>query len=173
MADAAEAAEMSRATAYRYFATQHELLTAVMGTDVAGIVAAVDDAAPDPRTRLEALVDADYDMRRANETQLRTWLRISIEQHRQDGRDEAHIPRGGRIRGIEQALDGLQEQLGHEMFRRLSVALSLLIGTESFLVLKDVWGLERDDAKDVIRWAALTLLDSVTGAEPSGSCRPG
>jgi AcrR family transcriptional regulator len=165
VADAAEAADMSRATAYRYFATQHELLTAVMGTDVAGIVAAVHVAAPDPRARLEALVDADYDTRRANETQLRTWLRISIEQHRQGGRDEERIPRGGRIQGIEQALGGLQEQVGGEMLRRLSVALSLLIGTESFLILKDVWELEGDDAKAVIRWAALALLDSATEAE--------
>jgi AcrR family transcriptional regulator len=169
--DAAEAADVSRATAYRYFPTQQALLGAVMSTDVEGVLASVDHAPADPRARVNALVGADYDMRRANETQLRTWLRLSIEQHRDGHADEAPIPRGGRIRGIEQALHGLPEQLDDETRRRLSVSLSLLIGTESFLVLKDVWGLEGDDAKEIVRWACRALIDSAT--DPQGSPNEG
>ena len=138
-----------------------------MTTDMDSVLLSLDNAPVSPRLRMDALVEADYEMRRANETQLRTWLRLSIEQHREGYADGPVIPRGGRIRVIEQALDGLQEQMDDETRRRLSVSLSLVIGTESFLVLKDVWGLEGDDAKDIIRWACRALIDSATESQGS------
>ncbi|MGI8706753.1 MAG: TetR/AcrR family transcriptional regulator [Actinomycetota bacterium] len=167
--EVADAADVSRATAYRYFPSQQALLSAVMTTDMDSVLLSLDNAPVDPRLRMDALVEADYEMRQADETQLRTWLRLSIEQHREGYADGPVIPRGGRIRAIEQTLDGLQEQMNDETRRRLSVSLSLVIGTESFLVLKDVWGLEGDDAKDIIRWACRALIDSAT--EPQGSHR--
>ena len=37
-------------------------------------------------------------------------------------------------------------------------ALSLIFGTEAFVVLKDIWGLDGDDARDVALWSAHALV---------------
>ncbi|HET7483433.1 MAG TPA: TetR/AcrR family transcriptional regulator, partial [Actinomycetota bacterium] len=57
IATAAELADISRATAYRYFPTQLDLLRAVMEVDVEGLLAAIDVAGDDARERVHALVD--------------------------------------------------------------------------------------------------------------------
>lgn len=154
----AEAADISRATAYRYFPTQADLLRSVMEIDVQTVLESIDEAGDDLGRRLDALLEADYEMRRRNETQLRAWVRVSIEQRAGSGRPRTDpIPRGGRITAIERALR--PAELSRERSRQLGVALSLLVGTESFLVLKDLWGLEGEEAKDIIRWAAHALLN--------------
>lgn len=159
VAGVADAADISRATAYRYFHTQVDLLRSVMEMDAREVFDSIDEAGEDLGQRLDALLEADYEMRRRNETQLRAWVRLSIEQRAGSGRDPADpIPRGGRISAIESALQPLSGELSPDRSRRLTVALSLLVGTESFLVLKDLWGLEGDEAKVIIRWAARALL---------------
>ena len=42
--------------------------------------------------------------------------------------------------------------------RRLKAALALSVGMDSFIVLQDVCWLKDDEAQDVLRWAACTLL---------------
>lgn len=159
VAAAAEAADISRATAYRYFPTQANLLRAVMELDVQAVLDSIDAVGDDLGRRLNALLEADYEMRRKNETQLRAWVQLSAAQHAQiGGRRTDPIPRGGRITAIEKAMQPLPSDLSRDRARRLRVALSLLVGTESFLVLKDLWQLEGDEAKGIIRWAARALL---------------
>jgi hypothetical protein len=45
-------------------------------------------------------------------------------------------------------------------FRRLVAALSLCMGIEAFLVLRDVCALESSQTKEVLHWAGRTLLRS-------------
>lgn len=160
VATVAEAADISRATAYRYFPTQADLLRAVMELDVQAVLDSIDEVGDDLGRRLDALLGGDYEMRRRNETQLRAWVQLSIAQRAQsEARSTDPIPRGGRITAIEKAMQPLPPDLSRDRARRLRVALSLLVGTESFLVLKDLWRLEGDEAKDTIRWAAHALLN--------------
>ncbi len=155
VATAAEAAGVSRATAYRYFPTQVDLLRFVMDTDVEALLDTIEQAET-VEDRVSALVEADHEMRRTNEAQQRAWVRISVEQR---GRAEhSPIPRGGRIRAIDAALEPIAERMPSHDLHRLKVGLSLLIGAESFLVLKDLWGLEGEEAKQVIRWATEALV---------------
>ena len=41
---------------------------------------------------------------------------------------------------------------------RLTQALSLVFGTEAFVVLKDIWGLDRDSAEEVALWTCHALI---------------
>lgn len=159
--EAAEAALVSRATAYRYFSSQTELMRGLMDEQMEEVHTTVESLPDDPAARMEALVRADYRMRQENEAQLRTWLRLSVEQRgnatKADG--EEPVPRGWRIPAIDEALAPLREELTAERFRRLEVAVSTLVGTEAFLVLKDLWALEGAEAEEVLVWASRALLE--------------
>ena len=54
-------------------------------------------------------------------------------------------------------------------FDRLRQALSLVFGTEAFVVLKDIWGLDGEQARDVALWSAHALVQAaVAEAETAG-----
>jgi hypothetical protein len=42
--------------------------------------------------------------------------------------------------------------------RRLKAALALTLGMDSVVVMKDVCGLDDEEALDVLRWAAIAIL---------------
>jgi AcrR family transcriptional regulator len=160
VAEAAEAADVSRATAYRYFTTQSQLLQAVLDDRLA----ALSDEALDAitvRDPLELLLGQGLPALRANEAQLRAALRLSLQQwerHADGEADVDRIIRGGRIPLVAKALEPLASRISEVDHRRLAVALTLLFGIEAWVVLKDVWGLDDDAAEDVVTWAARALL---------------
>ena len=164
VAEAAVEAGVSRATAYRYFPTQQALLVEL--TDVTPSVASVEKLlaslqTQDVEERLLFLLDRfgplllahEDEMRRALWVYLDTWLR-----NRRNGSDDLPAVREGRrMRWLDTALEPLQD-LPDENRRRLRAALALTIGIDSIVVMKDVCGLDDDEALAVIRWAAIALL---------------
>lgn len=163
VADAADAADVSRATAYRYFPTQEHLLHEVAldsaSRDTDQVVAAL-PAGGTADQRLDAVVEAVYRLVAGNELAFRTLLRLSMEQ-KAAGADQAKegFRRGGRRIGwLQTALAPIHEQLGDERFERLISALSLCTGIETLIVLRDVCGLDESEAEMVTRWAAQALL---------------
>ena len=52
----------------------------------------------------------------------------------------------------------LKRRLGRQAFDRVTQSLSLIFGTEAFVVLKDIWGLEGGEARRVAIWAAHALV---------------
>lgn len=158
MTEIAEAALVSRSTAYRYFPDLTALLREVIELDYSSAVERVESAPDDdPHARIDALVEGDYENRRANRAVCRAIVRLSMEERE---RGERSVPRGRRLELIEEALRPVRERLGPDVHRRLSLALSLVVGTEALLVLEDVLGLEECEADDVAQWTAGTLLDA-------------
>lgn len=155
--DAAEEASVSRATGYRYFASQNDLLTALMDEQMAAVREAVATLPDDPAERLGGLVRADYRMRMRYERAFRTRLQLAVGE-RGEGTVERGVPRGWRIAAIADVLAPVANQLPPETFRFLRIAVSVLVGTESFLILKDLWNLSGEDAEEVLVWACLALL---------------
>ncbi len=43
--------------------------------------------------------------------------------------------------------------------------MSLIFGTEAFVVLKDIWGLDRQRAQDVALWTCHALIDAALRQE--------
>ena len=106
--DAARAASVSRATAYRYFPTQRDLLVAAHPEMTATTMLPPDPPA-DPVARLDAVVDAFTAMIVDTKEQQRTMLRLSLEQ---DPVRRGGLPlRQGRAIGwITEALEGLRRR---------------------------------------------------------------
>ncbi len=59
---------------------------------------------------------------------------------------------------IERALTPLRDQLTDEDYERLLSGLSILIGWEAMVILRDVRGLDATREEDTLRWAATALV---------------
>ncbi|MCW2758850.1 MAG: transcriptional regulator [Nocardioidaceae bacterium] len=155
VAEAAEAASISRTTAYRYFPTQKALLLAAH-PEVAMTSMLPDGVGSDPEARLEAAVRSFVVMIRDTELQQRTMLRLSLEPDP----DAPVLPlRQGRAIGwFAEALEPLSGRLGADGVRRLAVAVRAVAGIESLVWLTDVGGLSGEQATEQMVWSALALL---------------
>jgi AcrR family transcriptional regulator len=154
MERAATAASISRTTAYRYFPTQRELLTAayphIEQRSLLG-----PNPPDDPEARLGVVVDEHTARILDNEPQMRAVLRLSLEGLRPP---ELPMHRGLRIGWIEEALAPLRGQIADQQFRRLTYGIGATLGIEAFVWLTDIAGLSREDAIATIRANAIGLL---------------
>jgi AcrR family transcriptional regulator len=155
---AAEAASISRATAYRYFPNQRALLVAAH-PETAATTLLPDDAPRDARGRLELVIDAFVRSTLENEPQQRTMLRLSLEADPVE-RGQLPLRQGRGIKWIEEALAPLRDEMPDADVHRLTLAIRSATGIEAFVWLVDVAGLSREDAADLMRWSANALLAS-------------
>src|SRR5260370_2325821 len=104
VADAADAADVSRRTAYRYFPTQEQLLTeAQLEGERPGFERLFESAelAHDVEGRLDALVRAMYAELQSTEPLMRTMIRLTVDRSRDEhtaDASEADPPRRGAPR---------------------------------------------------------------------------
>jgi AcrR family transcriptional regulator len=155
---AAEAASVSRTTAYRYFSSQRALLLAAHPE--AGATSMLPDDAPDDAaSRLDLVIDAFTRSTIENEAQQRTMLRLSLEA---DPMERSHLPlRQGRgITWIEEALAPLRDEMSDDDVHRLTLAVRAATGIEALVWLTDIAGLSRDDARELMCWSARALFQS-------------
>lgn len=152
---AAEAASVSRTTAYRYFPTQRALLLAAH-PEIAASTLVPDDAGDDPEARLLGAVDAFIRIVVDTENQQRTMLRLSLDP---DTSSESLPLRQGRaISWFQEALDPLRPRLTDAEIHRLALSVRSVVGIESLVWLTDIAGLSREDAADLMRRSARALL---------------
>lgn len=167
IAEAAEAARVSRATAYRYFPTQGALIQEAVHTDLYRIW---EPGNPHPELTsftdgVERAVAEMLTATRGNEAFLRGVLLLSLQQwaaiRAGDKRAAEPIRRGsGRIPAIQAALAPYEDTLSLAALRRLTIALSLIVGAESIVVLRDIWKLDATEAEELTRWIARTLAQA-------------
>ncbi|HVU45520.1 MAG TPA: TetR family transcriptional regulator [Terracidiphilus sp.] len=157
---AAEAAHVSRATAYRYFASQQALLleTSVEAIGNAASVNLIDEGPVESRvdTAIYSLVRMSVE----NEPYLRTFLMSSMEQWlnaRKSGSGNLPTRQGRRTTWLDKALAPLHALSPREK-RRLRTVLSMLCGIEALVVAKDVCGCTAKEAEEASRWAARAIL---------------
>jgi AcrR family transcriptional regulator len=161
VSDVAEAAQVSRATAYRYFPSQAAMIQAAVNEALGPILNWTSDS-PDVEARIAELLDFALPRIFGHEATHRAALRLALDQwaRRQAGTlgGEARIVRGNRkgLLGIVAA--PLRDQLKGPTFDRLLQSLSLIFGVEAIVVLKDIWGLDREQAERVAVWAAHALV---------------
>lgn len=157
----AEAAEVSRATAYRYFPSQAALVHAVVDEALGPILSWQSDDV-DPQARVANLITNSMPRISEFEATFKAALKLSLEQwaERQAGTlgTEPPFKRGHRVDLLQQAIAPLRGTLPEPQFRRLAQALSLTYGLEVLIVLKDIWGLAFDETREVALWAANALV---------------
>jgi len=171
IADAAEEARVSRATAYRYFPSQSALIKEAVQTGLptkwepdrrqADLTAFAD--------RIERAVAEMLTLAHDNEAILRGVLLLSLQQwaaiQAGDKLEGEPIERGrGRIPAIQAAIAPYRGTVSPAALRRLAIGLSLIVGAESLVVLRDIWDLEETEAKEVARWIARTLAQATANA---------
>jgi AcrR family transcriptional regulator len=155
VAEVADHANISRATAYRYFSAPEELIREAVLDAVANTI----NVAPLPagagarqvEKGLDKLVVDVFSMVVANEGVFRTLLAShpSNSPSRRGGR---------RVTWLTEALAPLDARLPPLHMKRLVHALSLLTGIEALVVMRDVCELSPKEGEKVLRWAAQTLL---------------
>jgi AcrR family transcriptional regulator len=159
--EVAEAALVSRATAYRYFPNIEALmLEAALDVAMPGSDEVLRNAPADPIARMER-VDAAFEaMMSANETGLRMMLAQSLE--RSLAADGSKLPKRQNRRSplIEAALEPARKQFKPADLQMLSRALALMIGTESMVVFKDVLQISDVEARKTRRWAIRALVEA-------------
>jgi AcrR family transcriptional regulator len=168
--EVAEAALVSRATAYRYFpGLDALLLEAALDLDTPTPEALfADDVSTEPEARLARLDAALSGMVAANEAALRTMLAQSVQ--RIDGGD-APVRQNRREALIDAALDPVRDQFSAGDLDLLKKALPVFLGIETLVVFKDVLQLDDAEAARVRAWAIRALVAAARKELPARNGR--
>ena len=151
--EAAAEADIGRTTAYRYFPNSRALLVATFPEiEMPSLLGA--DPPQDPLARLEIVANHLTQLILEHEPEYRAQLRLALEGER------VPLRRGRRIRWIEDALSPLEGRIPERELRRLVYGIGATLGIEVFVWLTDMGGLSREEAVEVIRSNARTLLQS-------------
>jgi AcrR family transcriptional regulator len=164
---AATAASIGRATAYRYFPNQRSLLTATFPALTESSLLGQTPPA-DPRARLEIVADAIARQAVQHEPELRNMLRLSLEP---DPAKRGDLPfrTGRRIAWIAEALAPLGGRLPKPELDRLVHAIAAAVGIDSLVWLTDIAGLSREQAVENMRWSARALLETALADSPGAA----
>jgi len=153
---AADAARVSRTTAYRYFPSQRALLAATFPHLEGGSL--LGDRPPaDVRARVALFAEKMTQSILANEAEMRAMLRLSLDP--QVPLHEVPLRQGRRTTWVADALAPLRESLTESRFERLTLAIAATAGIESFVWLVDVGGVDRATAAAVIKSNCSALLE--------------
>ena len=156
-AAAAEAA-IGRTTAYRYFPNSRALLVATYPEiDMPSLLGP--DPPGDPLARLEIMAESLTQQLLEHEPELRAQLRLALEGEPADG-ESLPLRRWRRIRWIEDALSPLSGRMPELELRQLVYGIGATLGIEPLVWLTDMGGLSREEAVEVMRSNARTLLRS-------------
>lgn len=175
VSDVAEAAEVSRATAYRYFPSQAAMVQAVVD-EALGPVLAWRSGAEEADERVTALFRFAFPRMLEYEATHRAALSQALDQwaRRQAGTlgAEPRIVRGNRKGLIRDALAPLKGRVPAATFDKLAQSLSLIFGIEAIIVLKDIWGTDDEGVRRLALWAANALVGAAV-AEAAIPARTG
>jgi|SRR5581483_2033714 len=162
VAEVADAARVSRTTAYRYFPTQEHLLSEGVLRDATKAelerLAALMDGPGTPEQRIDVLVRGYHAWMTRLKRPARAVLRASLQTDAASGTQG--IPRrpGYAVSLVSHALAPLRAQLGTKRFSRLVSALVMCVSIEACVALEDICGIDDNAAEEVKRWTARTLI---------------
>ncbi len=153
--EAAAAASVSRATAYRYFPNERALIEATNPAITEESLLG-EDPPRDVEARLDLVVGSIVRTVLEYEPELRAMLRVSLEP------DHGDLPfrKGRRIKWVAEALEPLRGELPEPEVERLVIAIATPIGIEALVWLTDIAGLSSEAAAEQMRWTARMLLRS-------------
>ena len=157
--EVAERAMVSRATAYRYYASVEDLISdAMFARAVPALDTFCDPARDDPadaaalaaQTMNRLLLDDEVGLHAVQRSFMSAWL---------DNPPDSRPPRPARrMQYVHPIVDALKGELTAAARRRLAHALALVMGTEAALSLRDVAGASLEEALAASGWAARALV---------------
>jgi AcrR family transcriptional regulator len=161
VAEVADAADISRRTAYRYFPSAEQLtVEAALDATRRNMELSIDAGPADEPVvaRVGRLVDALARMTLENEPLLRQIIRFTIDR---DQIEPGVPPRPSRrLEYVERALAPWEGQLDQAELDKLTYALAVVMGIESTIVLRDICGLGSEEILQIQHWAARALVQT-------------
>lgn len=173
VADVADQARIGRTTAYRYFPSVEQLIVhaslhAITEVEKKSIGMEL-EGATSPYERLRRVIEASDTSIKDHEHIYRTMLRESLNG------EESDLPRrsGARKAVLDAAIGSLRRELGDKRYERLTAALSLFLGVEAAVVMRDVVRIPDEDAREIKVWGANVILQAMLleAAHPTPGAR--
>jgi AcrR family transcriptional regulator len=121
VAEVAQSAGVSRATAYRYFPSRSKLVSAVIAEALAPVRSAVPQQG-DSKQRLHELLDRTYSRFKEYEPHMRAALQLALEHQSLEKAgllEEEPFKRGQRTEILALTIDPLKKKLPKKTFQRL------------------------------------------------------
>jgi AcrR family transcriptional regulator len=162
VAEVAQSAGVSRATAYRYFPSRSKLVSAVIAEALAPIRRAVPQGG-DAKERLHELLDRTYSRFHDFEPHMRAALQLALEHQSLEAAgllEEEPFRRGQRTEILATTLAPLKKKLSKKTYDRLLHALAVVYGIEPMVILKDICGASDRETEAVVRWMMDALADA-------------
>jgi AcrR family transcriptional regulator len=162
VAEVALNAGVARATAYRYFRSRSELVTAVLEEALRPVRSYLPQSG-DGRARLRELFEKTYPRFTEYEPHMRAALQLALEHEsleRTGLLEEEPFRRGHRRALLDRAAAPLKARLGAKAYDRLLKALSIIYGIEPYVVLKDIWGANGREVETLSRWMLDALVET-------------
>ncbi len=175
LAEVAEAALVSRATAYRYFPSMDALVEeAFFEQEFPTAEDLFADGVEDVAERVARVEKGVNGLFFDHEVEVHVVVRNLLDAWLAGEGEERPTRPGRRLVLLDAALAPVTKTLGRKRQARLRDALALTIGTEAVLATRDVCGLSVDEARAVTKWASAALvhqalLEAGIGAPSHGS----
>ena len=161
--EVAQQAMVSRATAYRYFSDLDALkLEASLDikTKTPEQLFQQQEEAP-AAARLQIIQSHLFELAKTNEAGFRTYLSAVLKMTADNNHQLIKVRGARRLPMIEAALEPYKAQLDEKTYFNLVHSMAVLVGIESYLVLKDVCGLNYKEASKVMQWSIEKLTNAI------------
>ncbi|WP_325948280.1 TetR/AcrR family transcriptional regulator [Pseudomonas putida] len=157
VAQVAERAKVSRATAYRYFPSMEALISETAADRDMQPLERFWRPGDDPVKGIGVAANALHKMLIEDEIGLRVMERSFMTVWLENESHEPLRP-GRRMNYIEPIVDSLKDVLSPRARKRLKQALSMVMGTEALIAVRDIGGASVDEALAAAAWAARALV---------------
>ncbi|MGL6245951.1 TetR/AcrR family transcriptional regulator [Pseudomonas sp.] len=158
VAQVAERAMVSRATAYRYFPSTEALISETAADRDLPPLESIWQPGDDPVKGMglaanalnKLLIDDEVGLHVMERSFMTVWL--ENESH------ETPLRPGRRMSYIEPIVDSLKDVLSPRARKRLKQALSIVMGTEALIAVRDISRASVEESLDAAAWAARALV---------------
>jgi len=169
--DVAAEAQVSRATIYRYYTAIDALVADALFQSDLPEQELFDPTMTAPVDRVLAVERYVNDLLTADEIGLHVIVRNFVDNWLNSDPSD-RIPRPGRrLPLLDSALKPFRSRLGSRELRRLRHALTLAIGTEALIAMRDVCLLSKRETRETLRWAVAALVHQAFLETQQGTIR--
>ncbi|PHM64995.1 HTH-type transcriptional regulator BetI [Xenorhabdus stockiae] len=156
-------AGVSRATAYRYFPTQSDLIAATVNTSL-GPILTWQPRSEKTEERITELMDFAYPRMFEYEVALRAALQVSLQQWIErrslsSKPREKQLERGNRKETLSMVTLPMKNSYSPEIIDKVIKSFSIIYGSEIFLVLKDIWKINNEQVIEIAKWMAKAIMN--------------
>jgi AcrR family transcriptional regulator len=170
--DVAERAQVSRATAYRYFSSVEALLSETSTERGLLPLERIWRAGEDPAAGMARAAQQMMKVLLADEVGLHMMERSFMAVWLDSAASERPRRPGRRMAYIEPIVEDLKDELAPAARKRLVHALSMVMGSEAAVAIRDIGGASVDEALAAVAWAAQALVKQARAETVSGDAKP-